>query len=961
MIRERASWLHISDIHAGKDVIGQAAQYKYVLQILEKRLSTDNGPDLVFISGDIANAGLSTEYEQLNDQFFVPLRKLLNSTPILMVPGNHDLDHRAVPFIFRDTIMRKSKCFFDPDENGRKARGELAPRFAAYVEGDRCDFPEIDGHHWLRSSRGVGAFVADIRGNKIGVLGLNTAWLSEIDVPNCGRDCDRNQITPGKVLIEPALDELSDCLIKVVLGHHPLSWFSEGEASPIRALFAKHNVIYLHGHLHKTSSSQDEGAGFNFRTFQAGAVFQAREDERWVNRIVWSEIDFANQVVVVQPYHWSRDYQDWVIDGNAFPPRFKVSNMDVWSFALTDSAQLSSGSTSDPLRGWTLFDSDYVAREVPADDATVLKFFDGRIPTLGLAVHSKIPRRDIVQEIVGDVESAPCGQSSVTAILGAAGEGKSTVLLQTVVALSQLGSSWNILYLTGEVGDDPKPLVDVLLVRGGNWLLACDDAELVAEYVLEATKYLRRKGDGTVHFLVAARDTDWNGQPSLQDRRSNYSRVFEAELNSRYRVKLLRGISKQDARVIVEAWSAFGDEGLGQLKQVPVAQAASQLEETAKQEAARERTDGSFFGALLRLRTGSDLKGHVLHLLQRLELRPVRSTQKASGNRTLLDAVALIACMHSENCFSLTREVLAAALGCEPTEVRANVIIPLGEEAAVDSGGEHSIVLIRHRAVAEAIVDVLQGHWGTDIDDYFEDLVIAVESLYQRGEYIPHFNQWRRMASLFVGQGKINRAIRIARAQVRESARDLHCLLSLANVYVAIDQPAHAKSALVASSEYVMVNRIGVLAVGNVFNKSHSFAESIVLLFFALSDSVDRTPPGLGQCKQTLVNIATTSHNAWRFEPRPEYLEIGVTASTLFTALETDVALHFRTYDVTDLGHRQGIAYDQPKPALSRLRNCTTALSERLSEQLPRWVTDGGNWTYTALARYLKLDERHGI
>ena len=62
-----------------------------------------------------------------------------------------------------------------------------------------------------------------MRGRRIGVAGINTAWLSKDDQ-------DKERLTPGVPLAEAALDRIKGAEVRFVLGHHPLTWLVEEHA-----------------------------------------------------------------------------------------------------------------------------------------------------------------------------------------------------------------------------------------------------------------------------------------------------------------------------------------------------------------------------------------------------------------------------------------------------------------------------------------------------------------------------------------------------------------------------------------------------------------------------------------------------------------------------------------------------------------------------------------------------------
>lgn len=148
---------------------------------------------------------------------------------------------------------------------------------------------------------------------------------------------------------------------------------------------------------------------------QAGAAFQAREDEKWINRIVWGELDAEAGTVRVIPQLWSRDHQEWSPDTTAFPSDLRVSGEDCWQLTLptrrtaaTASGPLEVAGTAEvkfalPL-GWVSLDKSALEGfDRVVSDEEALAFFDGRIPSWSDALSPKIPRRLIVAELVASI------------------------------------------------------------------------------------------------------------------------------------------------------------------------------------------------------------------------------------------------------------------------------------------------------------------------------------------------------------------------------------------------------------------------------------------------------------------------------------------------------------------------------------------------------------------------------
>ena len=130
-----------------------------------------------------------------------------------------------------------------------------------------------------------------------------------------------------------------------------------------------------------------------------------------------------------------------------------------------------------------------------------------------------------------------------------------------------------------------------------HWLIASDDADLIADDVYRIAFGLQSEGRGDVHFLLSARHTDW---------RSTKITPPQWERMSGYHEEELRGLDDEDAARVVDAWTAYHEKGLGRLAGLSREEAVKQLVAETRSEKSRE--DGAFLGALLRLRFGEKLK-----------------------------------------------------------------------------------------------------------------------------------------------------------------------------------------------------------------------------------------------------------------------------------------------------------------------------------------------------------------
>lgn len=924
-------WVHLSDFHFGRDEYGEEALAESILEHIKGR--PDGLPDLIFITGDLAFSGKSEEYTQFDEQFFQPLTNLLGanaSERIFAIPGNHDLDRKTHELIPRSMLQEKRPRFFDPSEEGREQRKEIIERFDSFIYAN-CN---TNSDAWVETKEGVFVRQLKVNGIEVGLLGLNTAW-------HCQDNHDYEEISPGANLVRTGLRQIDSCGLRVVLGHHPVEWFHQDERASIERLFRDHRVVYLHGHMHKSEAQWRGWPGNDFLTVQAGAAFQAREDEKWKNRILYAEADLSEGKLWVEPFTWSRK-EGWVHEGgDAFPNVYYEHGR--WGLPLPGHA---GGSSPDiiPLAppspdGWLWLDADFLrGHRKPPDKATVLAYYDGRIPSWPLALSPDVPHRGVVSTLVqGFLDQQATGRSAIHLITGAGGEGKSTASMQIIAELVDRG--WRVLWRRSDVKGLPQGFVQSLPESLGPWLIATDDADVIAPDLYENA----RAGVPHVHFLFVARDTDWN--TSIED--PGRWRTLQG-----YRIVKMNGLNEEDASLVVDAWRRHGKEGMGDLANTPREAAIQRLVAYAQDQDTRNRHDGAFLGAMLQLRKGTELREHVASMLNRLAVRTISSRQD-SEKKTLLDALAYISAMHSENLLFLSKPVLASVLGCNLGKLKNEVLGPLGEEAAAGSCG--NFILSRHRAIAESSIELLQQRFHRDTEELYIDMARAAHQLTLNRDpgfgAVPSVEAWRYLSDTFFERGQKELGIRLAMNLVDVEPTNPFLLSKLASLYRKYGQPEQAVEVFRASPPMIGGNRAFYHEWAVCEGVIGNYALGAWIDGLSLANQADRSPLGVNTAPISLAGLSRAYHELFSQYPNERTFIEGCGAAAqlgLMMQPTGDAKIDLDKYMRVAVTH--GVTNRSPEDALGVFNRVISLAWNYREIDLPERLPDHAQLEFTQLA-----------
>lgn len=966
MFTDRLRWLHLSDFHTGKDPFGQKMMFKHILEHIAEKIASGFAPDLIFLTGDIANKGNPTEYKTFTETFFRPLLATLSTSlgeecarRIFLIPGNHDVTREKMNIKLYDLFSNNPNLLDVAREGARLRKQFLYPRFQAYMNA-AIHKSVTTNMKWLDSVESSYISVLDILkdNHKIGILGLNTAWLS------CGQE-DRHEMTPGKYIVECGLTQLAEagCDTYLVLGHHPIDWFRDEDIGPIRALLGQYQAIYLHGHLHKTSGRQDEGAGHTFLTVQSGAAFQARDDEKWINQLLWCELNYRQRRVLVDPMQWSPENRSWIANAGAFPPPNQVPGRSRWFLRLPRSAE---ELTEDDLfleedfldvpSGWLHINKQFLAaeRKKPVDAQQILRYYDGSFPNwpMILSRHKEsdkanIPEREIVGDMQQHLEQArQTGFPGVTVLLSGGGEGKTTALMQVVCRLVQADNDWNILWHNDEEQDLPKPLLENLVQTGRTWLIVSDDADCIGRDVHKFVETQHKKGHNNVHFLLCCRDTDW---------RADGLHALPWGLSSAYKETPLHTLLQADAEKVIDAWGMYGQEGLRDMAKLPRPVAIQQLMEKARD---TSNKDGSFLGAMLQVRIGGGLREHVSLLLSHLEKRT------ATGGSTLLDAFAYIAATHIRTDLELPRVVLARILHCSSNELSKYVIMPLGEEASIATSSQY--IYTRHHAIARVAIQLLEERFGLNLEEIYIILVSSAVEAFLENRYVPNIAAWNYVASHFFEEGQKDFGLRLAEELVKIDPTDFRFIAELSKLYRKSGKYEQSIQMFHDIAEKIGKDRsYDRLRSARGFYYEWATTEGIAgnlcidawLSGVALADEISFTMPDNEQAKRSLAGLALVFGRLFEESGNRSFIEACAGAAHL--GLMKVVQLDSRAEKNLRTGYNQakkeGIVNLEPVHALDHLQRGIATAYEQREDDLIEWLIPGNELHFTKLAQRLGI------
>lgn len=259
-------WLHLTDLHVGKVNGSQTNALEALLSSLQSEVA-DQRFDMVLLTGDIAYSGSDAEYTEFEKTLLEPMRAMdaFHGAEFICVPGNHDLDCSEGTPLNWDTLGKgRQEIFFDDSAQAKKIRAGRGAGFRAYTDFARRNaIFTVDPTSEVAVKR---EFSFD--GGNLTLILTASCFFSDYEIS------DQNKAPAPVPAVRPLLKGNNNSKV-LVLGHHPLSWFSYESANRYKSLLSEGRAIYLNGHEHRLTAEFD---GRGLLSIGFGAAYQESPD-----------------------------------------------------------------------------------------------------------------------------------------------------------------------------------------------------------------------------------------------------------------------------------------------------------------------------------------------------------------------------------------------------------------------------------------------------------------------------------------------------------------------------------------------------------------------------------------------------------------------------------------------------------------------------------------------------------
>jgi len=331
-VKEKLTWLHISDIHFhSKTEWRDSSTRNALLTHLKSTFDADPAlrPDFIFCTGDIAFGDssatpISNQFEQAKTFFDELLATCGDGSPmpkerLFVVPGNHDVNRNIINSDAQKTLITMAQNANEHIEiinqrfNDKSREFDDAIKrlddYAAFVADYLPHQKDKNGRHHF-------ATISDVGELKVGIAGFNSAWTC------AGPEDERHIWLAASWQFNMAQQSLIDADIRIGLMHHPIDWLNSVEHDFAEKQISSEFDFWLHGHIHNAWVSPIQ----SHIVVAAGAVGAATNNEFGINIVC---LNLASSRGAVHLFNAKPASNRWAIA--PIPPHAPVGK---WEFDL---------------------------------------------------------------------------------------------------------------------------------------------------------------------------------------------------------------------------------------------------------------------------------------------------------------------------------------------------------------------------------------------------------------------------------------------------------------------------------------------------------------------------------------------------------------------------------------------------------------------------------------------------
>lgn len=291
--------LHLSDAHLGRPdrLLDAAAVFEPLFVDLKRAFDEDNlCPSLIIFSGDLAYGELSKKsLESQYDDARIFLTKVyecfgkkLGDIPIVIVPGNHDINLTKI-----DKAQRAYRDVLTSDiVDSMIVENDNTWQRTVERQKDWFKFAQTIPHQTWKYNPSVYLCtgILDHNGKKIGISGFNSSWAYQ-------GENDQGKLWIGKHQYDLAYNEIKGADFKIAVSHYPLDWLHQNDKVFLTQKIETQYQIFFHGHEHAQWFTDSPG----HLKCAAGACYSGTKER---NGYSWLELDLeaASALISLREY-----------------------------------------------------------------------------------------------------------------------------------------------------------------------------------------------------------------------------------------------------------------------------------------------------------------------------------------------------------------------------------------------------------------------------------------------------------------------------------------------------------------------------------------------------------------------------------------------------------------------------------------------------------------------------------